>query len=228
MEPPPGIEPELVRDEKVKVLKGIAPLRATDVVRGQFRGYRDEPEVRTASTMETFVALRLSINSWRWKDVPSYIRAGKRLAATVTEVVVKLRQAPAVFTETSPPANYFRFRVTPTHTIAISSFVKVRGEKLRGEPVELTVSEHDDPTEMGALRGPAARGHRRSSRPVRAAGLRRGGVAHRRPRAGRHDPTLHLRAGHVGSRRSGSPRRPGRWLVQSIVGRAGARRGGIM
>ena len=81
--------------------------------------------------VETFVALRLWINSWRWKDVPFYIRAGKRLATTATDVVVKLRQAPAVFTELAPPANYFRFRVTPTHTIAVGAFVKVAGEFLR-------------------------------------------------------------------------------------------------
>ena len=150
MEPPPGIDPEVVRDERVKVLKSIAPLQPGSVIRGQFRGYLDEPGVSPGSTVETFVALRLGINSWRWKDVPFYIRAGKRLPTTSTEVVVTLRQPPAVFTDVAPPANYFRFRVTPTHTIAISSFVKVPGELLRGEPVELTVSEHADPNEMGA------------------------------------------------------------------------------
>jgi glucose-6-phosphate 1-dehydrogenase len=150
MEPPPGVDPELVRDERVKVLKSIAPLRPHDVVRGQFRGYRDEPGVRAGSGVETYVALRLWINSWRWKDVPFYIRAGKRLATTATEVVVKLREAPAVFTEVPPPANYFRFRVTPSQTIAIGSFVKVPGEMLRGESVELTVSDHTDPAEMDA------------------------------------------------------------------------------
>jgi glucose-6-phosphate 1-dehydrogenase len=150
MEPPPGIEPELLRDEKVKVLKGIAPLRPEDVVRGQFRGYLDEPGVANGSTMETFVALRLSINSWRWKGVPFYIRAGKCLPVTATEVIVTLRQPPAVFGDAPPPANYFRFRINPSQTIAISSFVKVHGEVLRGEPVELTVSEHNDPLEASA------------------------------------------------------------------------------
>jgi glucose-6-phosphate 1-dehydrogenase len=145
MEPPPGLDPELLRDEKVKVLKGIAPLQAKDIVRGQFRGYRDEPGVAPDSVIETFAALRLTINSWRWKDVPFYIRTGKRLPVTATEVVVKLRQPPAIFSDTPPPANYFRFNVTPTQAIAISSFVKMPGEALRGEPVELTVSEHEDP-----------------------------------------------------------------------------------
>jgi len=150
MEPPPGLDAEMARDERVKVLKGIAPLRPQDVVRGQFRGYRDETGVRPDSTVETFAALRLSINSWRWKDVPFYIRAGKRLPLTATEVVVKLRQPPAIFTDAPPPPNYFRFRVTPTQTIAISAFVKLPGDVLRGELVELTVSEHVDPLEMDA------------------------------------------------------------------------------
>src|SRR5262245_30574003 len=92
MEPPPGVDPELVRDEKVKVLKSIAPLGADGVVRGQFRGYRDEPGVNPDSSVETYAAIRLSINSWRWKDVPFYIRAGKSLPVTATEVVVRLKQ----------------------------------------------------------------------------------------------------------------------------------------
>jgi glucose-6-phosphate 1-dehydrogenase len=150
MEPPPGIDADFMRDERVKVLRGIAPLRPEDIVRGQFRGYRDEPGVRSGSTMETFAALKLSINSWRWKDVPFYIRAGKRLPTTATEVAVRLRQAPAVFTDVPPPPNYFRFRVTPSQTISITSFVKVHGELLRGESVELTVSEHEDPAGMSA------------------------------------------------------------------------------
>jgi glucose-6-phosphate 1-dehydrogenase len=150
MEPPPGIEQEAVRDERVKVLRSIAPLRPEDVVRGQFRGYRDEAGVKPGSTVETFVALRLWINSWRWKGVPFYIRAGKRLPTTATDVVVKLRQPPAVFTDTPPPANYFRFRVTPSHTIAISAFVRVPSDRLQGAAKELTISEHEDPAEVTA------------------------------------------------------------------------------
>jgi glucose-6-phosphate 1-dehydrogenase len=150
MEPPPGAEPEMVRDEKVKVLKGIASLRPEDVVRGQFRGYRDEPEVDPESDVETFVALRLWVNSWRWKGVPFYIRAGKRLPVTASELVVKLRQAPAVFADAAPPANYFRFRLAPTQTIAISSFVKVPGDRRHGELRELTVTEHAHPGDTSA------------------------------------------------------------------------------
>src|SRR5262245_28330176 len=150
IEPPPGIDPELARDERVKVLKGIATMKPDDVVRGQFRGYRSEPGVSPSSTVETFVSMRLFINSWRVKHVPFYIRAGKALATTTTEVVVRLRQAPAVFTPAPPPANCFRFQVTPTQTIAITSFVKLPGEMLRGEVVNLKVSEHYDPREVGA------------------------------------------------------------------------------
>jgi glucose-6-phosphate 1-dehydrogenase len=150
LEPSTNLEQEPVRDERVKVLKGIAPLRPEEVVRGQFRGYRDEPGVDPESTVETFVALKLSINSWRWKGVPFYIRAGKCLPITATEVIVTLRQPPAIFTDVPPPANYFRFRVNPTHTIAVSAFLKIHGEALRGEPRELTVSENSDPHETTA------------------------------------------------------------------------------
>jgi glucose-6-phosphate 1-dehydrogenase len=149
MEPSPGNDQELIRDERVKVLRGIAPLRPEDVIRGQFRGYKHEPGVGPESTVETYVALRLFINSWRWKDVPFYIRAGKRLATTGTEAIVRFRRAPAVFSEHAPPANYFRFEVTPTETIAIGSVVKAAGQ-MRAQAVELTVSEYTDPHETSA------------------------------------------------------------------------------
>ena len=165
MEPPPGLDAEMLRDEKAKVLKGIRPLAPGDVVRGQFRGYRDEPGVAADSSVETYVALKLEINSWRWKGVPFYIRAGKCLPVTATEVLVKLRQPPSVFSELPPPANYFRFRVTPDLMIAVGALVKRAGESLDGQPVELVISEASDPAEMGAyeellfdaLRGNSAR-----------------------------------------------------------------------
>jgi glucose-6-phosphate 1-dehydrogenase len=150
LEPPPGLDHDALRDDRVKVLKGIAPVSPRDVVRGQFRGYRREPGVAADSTVETFVAMRLAINSWRWKGVPFYIRAGKALPVTATEVVVTLRPAPAIFTAAAPPGNYLRFRVTPNQTIAISAFVKQPGELLRGRPVELTLSDEIDPAETGA------------------------------------------------------------------------------
>jgi glucose-6-phosphate 1-dehydrogenase len=150
MEPPPGLDAEMLRDEKAKVLKGIRPLQPRDVIRGQFRGYRNEPGVSAHSQVETFVALRLEINSWRWKGVPFYIRAGKCLPITATEVLVKLRQPPAVFSEIAPPPNYFRFRVTPDLMIAVGALVKKASEHIGAQHVELVISEDSDPAEMGA------------------------------------------------------------------------------
>ena len=150
MEPPPGLDAEMLRDEKAKVLKGIRPLQPRDVIRGQFRSYRDEPGVSANSQVETFVALRLEINSWRWKGVPFYIRAGKCLPVTATEVLVKLRQPPAVFSEIAPPPNYFRFRVTPDLMIAVGALVKKASAQVEAQPVELVISEESDPAEMGA------------------------------------------------------------------------------
>ena len=97
-----------IRDEKVKVLKAIPPLDPADVVRGQFRGYRKEPGVSTGSDVETFAAVRLSLQSWRWQGVPFVIRAGKCLPVTCTEVIVTLRQPPPIYAATHP-ANCFRF-----------------------------------------------------------------------------------------------------------------------
>lgn len=150
MEPPPGLDVEMLRDEKAKVLKGIRPLRSSDVVRGQFRGYRDEPGVSPNSQTETFVALRLEINSWRWKGVPFFVRAGKNLPVTATDVMVKLRQPPAIFSGVPLPSNHMRFRVTPNLQIAIGALVKKAGERLEGEQIELLISEKSDPTELGA------------------------------------------------------------------------------
>jgi glucose-6-phosphate 1-dehydrogenase len=123
MEPPPGLSVETVRDERVQVLRGIRPLQSKDIVRGQFDGYRSEAGVKTDSQAETYVALWLYINSWRWKGVPFYIRAGKSLPITATEAIVTLR--PDIFLENPLPADYLRFRVTPELVIAIGPHVKV-------------------------------------------------------------------------------------------------------
>jgi glucose-6-phosphate 1-dehydrogenase len=108
MEPPARTDSESMRDEKVKVLKSIPPLTATDVVRGQFRGYRDEPGVAPNSKVETFAAVRLEIDSWRWAGIPFYVRAGKSLPVTCTEVVVRLRRAPKIFPACAGVANHLR------------------------------------------------------------------------------------------------------------------------
>lgn len=113
MEPPIRTDSESVRDEKVKVLKAIPPLDAKDLVRGQFKGYRNEPGVAPDSKVETFAALKLEIDSWRWRGVPFYIRAGKSLAVTCTEVLIRLRQPPTMYTQFEIKPNYFRFRISP-------------------------------------------------------------------------------------------------------------------
>jgi len=148
MEPPPNDETERLRDEKVKVLRSIRPLGPADVVRGQFEGYRNEPGVKPASDVETYVALKLCIDSWRWRGVPFYIRAGKSLPVTVTEALVKLRQPPAIFADLIPAHNYFRFRVTPDLALAVGATVKESGDQWRGEPVELLAKASSDPTEL--------------------------------------------------------------------------------
>lgn len=149
MEPPPGTtDTESVRDEKVKVLKAIRPLHANDIVRGQFKGYRNEKGVAPDSKVETFAAARLFINSWRWQGVPFYLRTGKNLPVTCTEVLVKFRQVPAIYSDQPPPANYFRFRLNPEVTIAMGAIVRSSGEQMAAEQVELLVSHEPTPEEL--------------------------------------------------------------------------------
>ncbi|MDQ0474270.1 glucose-6-phosphate dehydrogenase [Labrys wisconsinensis] len=140
MEPPSGHLSEDLLEEKVKVLKAIRPLTADDLVRGQVEGYRQIQGVAPASTVETFAALRLYIDSWRWEGVPFYIRAGKNLPVHATEVVVRLRRPPLDLFGEGPslPTNYLRFRFNPQVVIAVGSRRKAPGEGLVGEPVELT------------------------------------------------------------------------------------------
>jgi glucose-6-phosphate 1-dehydrogenase len=140
MEPPVRTDSESVRDEKVKVLKAIPALTPADVLRGQFRGYRSEPGVAPGSTVETFAAIRLSVNSWRWQGVPFYIRAGKLLPVTCTEVVIRLRRPPTVFPTCTPPPNYFRFRINPDVTAALGLTAMDEEEKMVGRSVELVAS----------------------------------------------------------------------------------------
>jgi glucose-6-phosphate 1-dehydrogenase len=149
MEPYAGTDSESVRDEKVKVLKAMKPLDAGTMVRGQFRGYKDEKGVSPDSKVETYAALRLEINSWRWQGVPFYIRAGKCLPITCTEVIVRFRRPPPVYEASSPP-NFLRFRISPEIAIGLGVRVKSPGERMEGSPVELRVFQHDDPNAMDA------------------------------------------------------------------------------
>lgn len=147
MESPTKTNYEAIRDEQVKVFKTIRPLSPEDVVRGQFRGYREEEGIAGGSMVETFAAARLRINSPRWDGVPFFIRAGKCLATTMTEVLVMLK--PPALGELCPgQANYVRFRLSPDVTIAIGARVKRPGQELIGDPTELQVVSHPRGDEM--------------------------------------------------------------------------------
>jgi glucose-6-phosphate 1-dehydrogenase len=141
MEAPSSTYPEAIRDEQVKVLRNVRPLSNDNMVRGQFRGYTDEEGVPKDSYMATYAALKLHVDSWRWEGVPFFVRAGKALAQTVTEVFVEFKAAPnVVFHE--PPAkggNYVRFRVSPQVVIALGARAKQPGEGMKGRNVELSV-----------------------------------------------------------------------------------------
>jgi len=150
MEPPVRTDSETIRDEKVKVLKAIPPLEANNLVRGQFRGYRQEKGVRPDSKVETFAALRLEVDSWRWKGVPFYIRAGKNLPVTCTEVLGRFRKPPTVIRESALSRNHLRFRISPEMTIAVGTTVMAPGEVMKGETVEMVASRHPRPDEMEA------------------------------------------------------------------------------
>jgi glucose-6-phosphate 1-dehydrogenase len=141
MEPPPTLSIESLRDERVKVLKSVQPLCDQDVVRGQYNGYLATPGVKPGSKTETFVALRLTINSWRWRGIPFFIRAGKSLPKTETEVIAKLRRPCPIFSTEAPPQNYIRFRISGDPVIAIGASIKTAGDQLRGCPIELVADQ---------------------------------------------------------------------------------------
>lgn len=149
MEAPSSSHGEGIRDEQAKVLRTVRPLSVEHMVRGQFRGYRDEPGVAKDSYMATYAALRLYVDSWRWEGVPFYVRAGKCLQTTATEVTVELRNAPqVVFTEPTPSqGNYVCFRLSPNVAISIGARVKRPGEGMTGQPVELSLV--DQPAQGG-------------------------------------------------------------------------------
>jgi len=151
MECPARHDSESMRDEKVKVLKAIPVIDPKDLVRGQFHGYLDEKGVAPGSQVETFAALRLEVKSWRWDGVPFYIRAGKNLPLTCTEVMARLRKPPAAnFVEKDSPQNYIRFRVSPEMTVAMAVSITGPSETGPREEVELVASRHPLPYEMEA------------------------------------------------------------------------------
>lgn len=150
MEPPPRTDSESIRDEKVKVLKAMKPLTTEHLVRGQFRGYLEEPGVKPGSTVETFAALKLEIDSWRWRGVPFYIRSGKNLPVTCTEINVQLREAPTMYRHFGLKPNYFRFRISPDITISLGMNVMAPGTESHAVSTEILGCQHPGPEDMDA------------------------------------------------------------------------------
>src|SRR5438132_4614792 len=144
MDAPVSRDPETMRDEKIRLFKAIRPLTAVDIVRGQFRGYRDIDGVAPDSQVETFAALRLHIETWRWGGVPFYIRAGKELPVSATDVMVELKRPPqAVFGDgTAGQPNYVRFRLSPAVFISVGARGKAPGEEMVGEDITLIAHHH--------------------------------------------------------------------------------------
>jgi glucose-6-phosphate 1-dehydrogenase len=150
MEPPVGTDSESIRDEKAKVLKAIHPLIPANIVRGQFRGYLNEPGVARQSRTETFAVMQLQVNTWRWQGVPFYIRAGKNLPVECTEVFARFRKPPTVLKNSQLAQNHFRFRISPDMAIAMGCTVMSPGEVLASQTVEMLGSRHPRADEMDA------------------------------------------------------------------------------
>jgi glucose-6-phosphate 1-dehydrogenase len=164
MDPPTGEDDEAVRDQKALLLKSIHPLGPESAVRGQYNGYRSVPGVAPGSTVETYIAVKLSVDTWRWAGVPIYIRAGKEMPVTATEVVVEFKRPPReTFGEIVPTtSSHMRFRVSPDITIALGVRVKAPGEQMAGSDVELVLKREakaDEPPYQRLL-GDAMRGNR--------------------------------------------------------------------
>lgn len=150
MEPPVRTDSEAIRDEKVKILKAIPPIDVRNIVRGQFQGYHNEKGVSPNSKVETFAALRLEIDSWRWKGVPFFIRAGKCLPVTCTEVLATFREPPTFLRGVAPSRNYMRFRISPEMEIAVGTVVMGSSEAMEGRAMEMVASSRPCPEEMEA------------------------------------------------------------------------------
>jgi glucose-6-phosphate 1-dehydrogenase len=151
MEAPSSTYAEAIRDEQAKVLRTVRPMNAEKIIRGQFRGYRDEPGVAKDSPVATYAALRLDVDSWRWSGVPFYVRAGKNLKMTVTEVMVEFKVPPQVVFKEPTPAmgNYVRLRLGPQVAIALGARAKKPGESMSGRQVELSIVEHPAEAALG-------------------------------------------------------------------------------
>jgi len=164
MEPPAGRDFGDVHNEKAKIFKAMLPLKPDDVVRGQYAGYRKEPDVAKRSDVETFCALRLLIDSWRWEGVPWYLRSGKYLPVTASEIVVELKRPPQKLfndaAQANSRSNYLRFRLSPNSAIALAARVKLAGQEFIGEERELYLSDEQpgEETPYERLLGDAMKG----------------------------------------------------------------------
>jgi len=151
MEAPSDHDSESIRNEKVKVLKSIETIRPEDVLRGQFKGYLQEPGVKAGSDVETFGVMRLNIKSWRWSGVPFYLRAGKELPVTCMEIMARLRRPPDTnFNPDTGPQNYVRFRISPEMTVAMAVSAASVTDPGKRQAVEMVASRHPKPEEMEA------------------------------------------------------------------------------
>ena len=150
MEPPVRADSDSIRDEKVKVLKAMLPLAPENLVRGQFRGYLQEPGVKPDSKVETFAVLKLEIDSWRWRGVPFYIRAGKNLPVTCTEITVRLRQPPTMYRQFNLKSNHFRFRISPEIVVTFGMNAIAAGSESEPESVELVFNRQLGQKDMDA------------------------------------------------------------------------------
>jgi glucose-6-phosphate 1-dehydrogenase len=150
MEPPVRTDSESIRDEKVKVLKAIAPIDEKCMVRGQFRGYQSESGVANGSRTETFAVLKLEVNTWRWQGVPFYVRAGKQMPVTCTEILVRLRRPPDVYHASALEQNHIRLRISPDVAIAIGVMVLTPDKEIVGQPIEMVANHHPEANEMDA------------------------------------------------------------------------------
>jgi glucose-6-phosphate 1-dehydrogenase len=162
MDPPTSNDREALRDEKARLLKAIRPLSPAHVVRGQYLGYRDEKDISPTSKVETYAAIKLCVDTWRWSGVPIYIRAGKKLAVSATEVMVEFKRPPReTFGEIVPAlSSHMRMRISPDICIALGVRVKLPGDRMVGDDVEMMLTRHDleDMPPYQRLLGDAMRG----------------------------------------------------------------------
>ena len=150
MEPPAGLDSESIRDEKIKVLKAVKTLEVKEVVRGQFHGYKSEPGVKPDSKTETFAAVCLNMECPRWQGVPFYIRAGKNLPVTCTEVLLRLKRSPTVYSSAANELNHVRIRISPEVQLAFGMTMMAPGEEMKAVPGEILASRNPEPDEKDA------------------------------------------------------------------------------